>query len=214
MRGLIFLFLLSLSSFASDPRAVYNNREGLKGLLQKKYNSSQNDFLKALETEPDDARLHLNLGLAYQAVKDNERAAKEFQAATRFAKTDELKFFGNFNAGQATAAKNVDLALRYYQQALKYKPDSHETKHNIELLLKGKSGGGEGEKKDDQKSDDSEDKGQDRTNKQSNEPQPYKGKELTSQDVQNILEELKNQDQKVRAKENSNGKERNLEKDW
>ncbi len=156
----------------------------------------------------------MNLGLAYQAAKDNERAAKEFQAATRFAKTDELKFFGNFNAAQAIGTKNVDLALRYYQQALKYKVDSHETKHNIELLLQGKSGGGEGENKDDKKADEGEDKGQDRSNKQSNEPQPYKGKELTPQDVQNILEELKNQDQKVRAKENGNGKDRTLEKDW
>lgn len=211
----IFCLFLGLEAYANDPRAVYNNRSGVNELVQKKYSSSQNAFLKALESEPEDARLHLNLGIAYQAAKDNERAAKEFQAATRFAKSDELKFFGNFNSAQAIGAKNVDLALRYYQQALSYKPDSRETKHNIELLLQGKSGGGgEGDDKDDKKDNSGEDKGQERTNKQSNEPQPYKGKELTPQDVQNILEELKNQDQKVRAKENSSGKDRNLEKDW
>jgi Ca-activated chloride channel homolog len=209
------LVLFTNLVLASDPRAVYNNLSGVKTLLKNQPSQAQAEFLKALETEPEEARLHLNLGLSYQANKDLERAAKEYQAAARFATTDELKFFGNFNAGQALGAKNVDLALRYYQQALKYKPDSQETKQNIELLMQSKSGGGgEGDNKDDQQKEDGEDKGQDRTNKQSNEPQPYKGKDLTPQDVQNILEELKNQDQKVRAKENNSGKERNLEKDW
>ncbi len=214
MRVLIFI-LLSTSVFASDPRSVYSNRSGIKTLMDNKANSAQNEFLKALETEPQEARLHLNLGMAYQATKDLDRALKEYQTALRFANNDEVKFYANFNAGQVASAKNIDLALRYYQQALNYRPDSIETKHNIELLFQSKSGGGgEGNEKDKDPKDDGEDKGQDRTNQQSNEPQPYKGKDLTPQDVQNILDELKNQDQKVRAKENSAGKDRSLDKDW
>lgn len=214
---ILCLFLVfSQDNFASDPRSVYNNRNGVKSLMDKKAASSQNEFLKALETEPQEARLHLNLGIAYQATKDVDRAVKEFQTALRFAETDDMKFFANFNTAQAIAGKNVDLALRYYQKALKFRPDSIETKHNIELLMQGKAGGdGEGDQKDKDKKDDGEDKGQDRTNeRQSNDPEPYKGKELKEQDVQNILEELKNQDQKVRAKENSSAKERSLDKDW
>ncbi len=219
---LIFLSYIGVASvalseaFASDPRSVYSNRSGVKALIDKKAASSQNDFLKALETEPQEARLHINLGIAYQANKDLERAVKEFQTALRFAQSDEIKFYANFNTAQALGSKNLDLALRYYQNALQFNPDSTETKHNIELLMQSKNGGGgEGDQENKEKKPEEEDKGQDRSNeRRPNEPEPYKGKELKEQDVQNILDELKNQDQRVRAKENSSAKERSLDKDW
>lgn len=213
----LVLFFLGFSIHAADPRSVSNNRSGISALEKKAIAEAERDFIQALETEPEDARLHINLGIVFQVKKDFERAFKEYQTGLRFAKDPETKFFANFNSAQVIGSKDVDLALRLYQEALEYKPDSRETKHNIELLMQQQSGGGggEGDKKNDKSDDKGEDTGQDRTQEQNkNEPQPYKGKELSQQDVQNILDELKNQEQKVRAKENNSGREKSLDKDW
>jgi len=48
-----------------------------------------------------------------------------------------------------------------------------------------------------------------------NQPQPYKGKEISKENVDKILEELKQQEQNVRAKfENHNVHSSKNEKDW
>lgn len=210
------IFLLASLSLATDVRSVLSNRQGIKDIEKKQGFSSQKEFLDALEKEPFDAHLHLNLGIAFQINKEPEKAIKEFLTALKYAQNDETKFYAYFNAGQAVGSNNVDQALQYYQSALDINPESKETKHNIELLLQSKQGKGGGDKKDNQDKENKEpDENQDRTNEQNkNEPQPYKNKELSENDVQKILEELKNQEQKVRAKENKAKNDRDLDKDW
>lgn len=136
-------------------------------------------------------------------------------------------------------------ALAYYRQALNYQADDLATKLNIELLVEQQmqsasdSGGDSSEDKDkqkDQQKKDSQDssgkeqKPQDKKDpekdqqdsqdkkyadqKKAKKPQ-FKENELNKQDVKRIFEELKRQEEKIRAKMNEqNQQESNNEKDW
>lgn len=195
-------------------------------------------LLEALKDAPFNAAIRGNLGLAFELNEEKEKALKEFKAANKYAEltdNDELKFVSRFNLARAYGVEQIDLALESYQKALELNPDSIEVKTNIELLLQqqqgqGKGKGGQGENKNKDKNDqnqdgqgDQEQKDKDQSDNSDKQPQQqkqkqkkeFKSKELTKNDVRRILEELKNQEQKIRAKEfGGKAKERPLGKDW
>ena len=125
-----------------------------------------------------------------------------------------------------TKQKKIGEALAAYQACLDIQPDSKEVKTNIELLWQG--GGGEGEDKDDKK--DPKGKGKDKKEgpgddkdqpkekgepQQKKQPKSFESKELTDGDVKKILDEVKNQENAIRAQEyERNLKEAPRGKDW
>ncbi|MCB0422824.1 MAG: hypothetical protein KDD61_17620 [Bdellovibrionales bacterium] len=140
-----------------------------------------------------------------------------------------------FNLGvTSTIEKKYDQALYFYQRALFLNTESVEVKTNIELLLQAQQGGGEGDsdqenkdKSEEQKEGqgkegdpkDQQNEQQSQRNNPSNQQkkQKFKSKELSPSDVRKFLEEIKAQEQKIRAKELEQGKkgmERENEKDW
>lgn len=157
----------------------------------------------------------------------------------------EAHFIARFNAAILKAAeKDIDGALKLYQAALEVHPESKEVKTNIELLMQQMAGGGQGDKQeqDQQKKDDKKQDGQGDQKKEDQkqgegdkdkekeqqpqeksenqeqkkkQPQPFESKELTQEDVRKILEELKSQEQAIRANEYKKGaKDAPREKDW
>ena len=130
-------------------------------------------------------------------------------------------------------------ALENYQAALELKPDSTETKHNIELLIQNggqNSSGGDNEKKEnqdgqgggqDEQKNENEQDGENKDDKDGKDkkeysngnpkykPRPFKSGELSEGDVKKILGELKNQEQKIRANfDKKERKDKKNEKDW
>ncbi len=186
---------------------------------------AMSESIEALHHQSLMPEIHINLGDFYLLNKDFERAEKEYLTASRLAALNsEMKFIAFFNAGiAATQLKKVDDALNFYQEALEIKKDSMETKTNIELLTKSQKGGGDGEGdgKPDPKKDGQGDKDKNDPNRKAqnerpkNQPEPYKGKEISKENVKKILDELKQQEQQVRAKfENKNNHTSPNEKDW
>lgn len=214
---ILFIFMCTDSALAQNLSAVNANRKGVTQLTEGQSYSAMNEFLNALESEPFNAIVHLNLGLAFEMNKEPDKAHKEYQQALKYAKDPETRFFANFNSGQVVGDSNVDLALSYYQAALEDNPNSLETKQNIELLTQQSQGKGKGNKKD-QKDNSEDDQEQDpnaqRTNEPREKPKPFDSKEMTEDDVKRILQELKNQEQSIRARQEKQGKEAPLGKDW
>jgi hypothetical protein len=159
----------------------------------------------------------------------------------KYGNDPQVQYVGNFNLAEINGRdKKVPEALAYYQAALEMKPDSMEAKTNIELLISQQQSGGEGkDKKDDQdkkkddkdkkdgksddkdKKDDKEDKDKkdDKQPKQygKNRPQPqkFKSEELRQDDVNKILGEIRQQEQKIRQEYNKKViKEQPNGKDW
>jgi tetratricopeptide (TPR) repeat protein len=161
--------------------------------------------------------------LAFLVNKEPAKAVKSFGTAARlFDGNPEFQFYSLFNGGvAATEAGDIPGALKFYQAALELRPDSKEVKTNIELLWKGSGGQGQGQgqnqqpNQDQQQPKDPKDQNRDGNYDQKKQPQPFQSKELSPEDVRKILEELKNQEQKIRAQENEQGqKEAPHGKDW
>ncbi len=181
-------------------------------LIQREYEKALSEYQQAIKTSPGDSARGL-----------------------------ETRFRSYFNSAIAlTEMKKNDAALENYQRALEISPDSVETKTNIELLTAQSSGGGDGEDDKDQQDDPNEkgkdknddkkdDKNKDEKDKKDKKdkpndkpfdnpkstPRPFKSEELSQQDVKRILEELKRQEEQIRARmENEQRKDAPPDKDW
>jgi tetratricopeptide (TPR) repeat protein len=192
-----------------------------------------------------DARLQLNLGYSFDKLEQLDKAASAYETAAKLGHDNEVLFMANFNRGVLyQKEKKTAEALAAYQEALKYNESSVETKTNIEILTQEQEGKGEGknkDKKDDKKDgkgdqskdkDDKDDKKDDQDKKSDGDqekdkekpkeykknkpqPKPFKSEELTQGDVNKILGEIKQQEQKIRAEFNKKDvKEQGKDKDW
>ena len=244
MKKTIIVFVaLSFCATAnsSELGAVLRNNDGVRKYMQKNSKGAFDGFADALGDLPFSGAVHYNLGNAFMANQEPNKALSEYREAMRLAPGDspsdkEIRFRSLFNAAVAlTGLKKTDEALDLYQKALEIKPDSLETKTNIELLTQGQGGGGDNENENqDDKSEqgDKEDKkdkeGQgkdDKENKQPKNPEkfenpkpkprPFQSEQLSQQDVGRILEELKRQEEQIRARmQNEGAKDAPPDKDW
>lgn len=219
-----FLLLTALAaavpSSATTVNSYLRNREGVREFNKKSYFPAQQKFMKALEDDPMNPQVQLNLARNFEAAEDFEKAESAYRGVLQILpENSTLRFEALFNwAGVLAKLKRIDDALGAYQAALALDPDSIEVKTNIELLWQGGGGGGgEGDPNQDQQKDQ---KGQgnkregDPTNK-GNEKPKYQG-QVSPEDVKRILDEIKNQEQNIRAQEydKQQGKDMPKAKDW
>jgi Ca-activated chloride channel family protein len=211
-------------------RNYYHNRSALGALEEKDPVKAIGEIQKGLSGDGLDAVMQYNLGVALEQQRDFEAAAKQFAFAARLTNDPDLKFESLFNSARNLAEnKKIPEALQAYQKALSVRPNSVEVKTNIELLMQQNQGGGDSDQEnqsEDKKDGDKDgDKPKDKDQRkpesgkkpdQRQQPRKFKSEEMTEQDVRRILDELKRQEEKIRAKEyNKNPqKERSNEKDW
>ncbi|MBX9766029.1 MAG: hypothetical protein K2X47_02050, partial [Bdellovibrionales bacterium] len=188
-------------------------------------------FLDVVEDFPKLSLPHFNLGTTFDKSEESAKAEAEYLTAIAL-ETDPVSVFGaNFNlAIHKTKEKKVNEALERYQAALKIMPDSKEVKTNIELLFKPNEGGGGGEgdqnSDKDQKGDKKDQKSKDGQGKEPppdaprenrrKMPKPFKSEDLSKQDMERILEELKRQENQIRGRmhQDQKSEEKPVEKDW
>lgn len=244
MKSFYFFFFLALISVgmgsvneaqAADLQTFIPNQRGVQALKKNDLNLAQRKFSDALAKDPLNSDVQMNLGLSFLQSAQMEKAQAAFETVRKHSLESESLFAANYNLGwMMQKSQNVDKALQYYQEALKHNPDSTETKTNIELLTQEKQskGGGQGEPKEEQKdsqgqSDQENQEEKDQKSKSPKEkegrqygknkkqPQPFKSENLTQGDVNKILDELKRQEQRVRAEYNKKEqKEVPRDKDW
>lgn len=225
---ILLIFFATFSTQASELEGILRNNEGVKRFENKKTVEAYEKFTESLIDLPFDPKVHLNLGDTFLEHKEFDKALQEFETAARLAEKDpNTKFKALFNSGvAATLKKDVDLALNYYQRSLELDPTSKEAKTNIELLIQGGGGGGGGDQDQDQENQDQkdgegnqdqqkQDPKQGRGKKQKPKPKPFNSQDVTEQNVNRILEELKRQEEEIRAKMQREGaKDVPRGKDW
>lgn len=233
----LILFLSLSVAHAGELRGIIKNNEGVSRYDKGKPMDAYGFFTDSLGDVPFAPEVQFNIGDTFLQMKDFDKAISQFRLAVRLApgatdREKEVRFRSLFNIGAVQASQNkVDEALEAYQQALEIKPDSIEVKTNIELLAPQGGQGGKGDKDSKDKKEGEGDSGSDpnkdpkdqnkdpnkpMSNKpQPGQPQPFKGKDLSRQDVDRILEELKQQEESIRAKDQrEGGKDAPPDKDW
>ncbi len=218
------LLMFSSSAWAVPFESYLHNREALHGIEKKSYYLAYQELLKALNHAPLNVQLQMNLGYVFELNEEFEKSEKVYRSLVPRVNESELKFNALFNLGNVLGKqKKIDEALLAYQNALKIKPDSVEVKTNIELLLSGGQGEGKGDQQQnksnqDQNKKQQSDQQEDQKKKDSGQkpkPKPFESQDLTPQDVKRILDEIKNQEQSIRANEYEKGaKDSAKTKDW
>lgn len=227
---LLVFFFMRVSEGKEAWTTIYENNKAVELLKEKKSYQAHEKLMDALVDSPLSSSLHYNLGHSFYQNKNFDEAMKEFESSEQMTNNKDIKFKSLFNAADSAVRKeDIDRALEYYQSALKLKPDSLEVKTNIELLMakreqsrENKQDKKEGEGKGRGENESSEKKQEEGSSheqrKKTDSKAQFKSKELTTKDVEKILEELKRQEEKVRGKfmeadQKKAGKEF-IEKDW
>lgn len=218
------LLILALGfSFAAQSATVKSyvrNREGLSSFKNKNMFQAYQKFTKALEDDPLNPEIQMNIARIFEENEEFEKAEKGYRAAMRVLPADSpRRFEALFNlAGVLGKQKKIDEALTAYQAALEMDPESIEVKTNIELLWQGGGGGGgQGKSKDQQQGEnkDKGDQGDQQDQQQQKKPKPFDSQNLSKDDVKRILDEIKNQEQNIRAQDYEKGaREMPRDKDW
>lgn len=194
-------------------------------MQQKKVLEAYEEYAELLAENPFSPLFQYNMGTSFMGVEEFKKAIQMYEEVLKLQPLPpEVEFATLFNLGALHSMKDGDVekALKNYQKALALNPDSKEIKTNIELLIQDGKGGGKGDNKDKDKKDQQENgEGEEQpkepqqfTNKN---PQPdqFKSKDMSKSDVKKILEELKKQEQKIRAQhDRKGGKEADREKNW
>lgn len=219
--------------------AFLNNEKALTAFKGQDLSLATSQWAQGLSTSPGLMELHYNLALGWQLMNRSDESVKSYNILLKNPNTSSgLQFDSNFNMGVLhQTAKQVDPALQNYQAALDISPSSRETKINIELLIQEQQGGGQGQNQDQSEGDkggegdqskkpDGEQDQDGKGDQQKDEPKEYaknpppqkkqfKSEQLSQSDVNKILGEIKQQEQKIRAEYNKKeGKEQPRDKDW
>ena len=228
MKVLKILFL-SLALVSCSKTSVLNNK-GVLDLYFENYEEAKNSFLKALVLEPESALVRYNMSLVdiseeRLALADKELSYLEKRVwASKDYKNKPQDLFKILfaQAFLKTMLKDIPGALKKYQDCLELNPKSKEVKKNIELLLSGQSGqsGPQGQKDESKKEskegdkesqaknegdkkDDSDGKEKAQKDPKGRDDSTLKRKNLSEKEIDQILKEIKNQESKIRAKENN-----------
>jgi len=191
-------------------------------LIRREYEKALSEYQQAIKTSPGDSRrgletrfrAYFNSAIALTEMKKNDGALENYQRALDIV-PDSVETKTNIELLTAQSSGDGD--------------GGNENDQKDDPNGKGK----DEDKKDDKDKDDKDkdkddkDKDKDKDKKDQKEkgdkpfdnpkatPRPFKSEELSQQDVKGILEELKRQEEQIRARmENEQRKDAPPEKDW
>jgi tetratricopeptide (TPR) repeat protein len=206
-------------------------RQGNSNFQNNKFQDAEYNYRKALIANPNSKTAMFNLGNALYQQQKFQEAADQYEAS--IAKNDDKvsKAKGYHNLGNSNFKGNqLDKAISAYENALKINPNDMDTKYNLALAKKqqDKKGGGKNQQQQQQDKKEEQDKkdkkdgkpqegeGDKEQEKEQEQPQ-NNGKNMNKEDVQRLLEALKNQEQNTQNKvQQQKGKpeQKPQDKDW
>lgn len=236
---IVILFLLPLITTAQTNRLI---QEGNKLYDQKRYDEATNDYLKALQKDPNNATGMFNLGNALYQKQQYDSSRKIMSTTANAIKDKNGKAAVNYNIGNTyMSQKKWEDAVASYKNTLRNNPQDADAKYNLsyaEQMLKKdqKSGGGKNDKKDqnkdkkdqnkDKQQQDKDKKDQDKKDQQQQQDKDNKDKQddqkpqgqpskLSQQQADQLLNALQQEEKKLQDKlKKEKGIPVKLDKDW
>jgi tetratricopeptide (TPR) repeat protein/uncharacterized protein YegL len=238
---IIFLILgLNTSIYAQDSKKTdQEKKDKAKTLIRKgnsnfqnnKFQDAEYNYRKALIVNPKSKTAQFNLGNALYQQQKYQEAADQYEASINKNDDKVSRAKAYHNLGNSNfKANQLDKAIAAYENALKLNPNDMDTKYNLALAKKqqDKKGGGknqpqpqqdkkEGDEKKDKKDGQPKEGEGEQEQEQEKEQPKNNGKNMNKDDVQRLLEALKNQEQNTQNKvQQQKGKpeQKKHEKDW
>jgi tetratricopeptide (TPR) repeat protein len=182
--------------------------EGNDLYKKEEYLKAANQYQKALQADPHDARAAFNLANAYYRQEQKVDAAKLLAGLLPEVKQKEWKNRIYYNKGVIlTDQKNLEESIEAYKNALRQDPDDKEARENLQkalLELKRKSPPPPKEEKKDNKK---------QQQQQQKQPQSKLNPKETQQKLQ-LLQQKEKQVQERIQREKNKGMGGSNNKDW
>ena len=100
------------------------------------YNKSLESFIDMQIDNPKNPHLMMNIGASYYKMKNYDEAIKAFEQALLHG-DQKIRQEANYNLGNVAYKQGkLDIAIQYYQSALKDNPDDQDSKFNLEFVRK------------------------------------------------------------------------------
>lgn len=131
-RHLSILLIVFLLAFAPNDARKANEayREG-------DYAKAAELYQNALESDPENPRLHFNLGNALANLGRTEEAVEAYERFKSLTDDPRQQALAEYNIGKLYSdSEELDKAADHFKNALHYHPDDPDTRHNYELALR------------------------------------------------------------------------------
>ncbi len=228
---ILFFLLIFTAASLSDARKANEAFE------RGDYAEAVQLYRQALDQDPDNPRLHFNLGNAYYHLGLTDEAKESYERFRQLSESRVEQSFADYNTGRMMIDQgDYDEAVNYFREALRNNPDDEDAKFNYELALRQQqeqpeqdpqddeeegNGDGQNDQQQDQQDQDQPDPGQqpdmpqDDDGNQEQQPQP-RPNDMTREEAENILDALEQIERELlenRKKESTDPPRRN-ERDW
>lgn len=129
--ALFLAFILLTGSSLNDARKA--NRAYENG----NYEEAAELYRAAIADDPDNAKLHFNLGNTLAKMGNTEEAENAFSRYKSLVESPVDESLADYNTGKMlTDQEQYDQALDYFREALKNNPNDMDARHNYELALR------------------------------------------------------------------------------
>ena len=220
---------MSLTSQAQQERKLI--RGGNTLFHKQDFEKAEVEYRKALDKEVDSYEAAFNLGDAMYKQKKYDEALQQFMSLTKDETNKERLGELYHNIGNTLLSMNkLDESIEAYKQSLRNRPNSPETKYNLEFARKQKQ---DQQNKDDQNKDQNkdqqnQDQNKDQQNKdqqnkdqnQQNKEQQGQGAKISKEDAKRLLDALEADEKKTQEKvqkekvQAQKAKKMKIEKNW
>lgn len=207
---------------------------------EKRYDEATNNYLKALQKDPNNTTGLFNLGTALYQSKKYDSSRKVMSATASAIKDKGGKAAVNYNIGNSyMAQRKWEDAIAAYKNTLRNNPQDADAKYNLsyaqQMLKQDKNGGGkdkkqdknqqnnqqqqQDKKKDDKNKDNKDQQQQNQGNKdqqddKQQQPQEQQSK-LSQQQAEQLLNAVQQQEKKLQDKlKKEKGIPVKMDKDW
>ena len=209
---MIFTFCI-LHSSSANAGVGSNMRAGNKALNKGNIEQALEKYQEALIHEPDNEKIHYNVGRALYKLQKYPEAISEFQLGL-LTKDKSFQAKTLYNIGNCHFKQgNLDEAISSYISSLLLNSNDMKAKQNLEFCLKQKD---EQKNKQDQNQQKQDQQPQDEKKQQEQQPkpQPQKG-QLSKDEADRILQALQNKEKEnLKKQQKQPAKPEKVDKDW
>lgn len=218
-KAALLLTVVGAAAFAATPAAAQTPtyrlvRQGNRAFQTKDYKAAEKCYLKALQSEPRNARARFNLADTYLSQENPQEALKHYAEAAKQEPNKLVRAMSYHNMGYVHhKQKQYDKAIDYYKEALRLNPADEDTRYNLALAQKQKK-----EQKQNQQQQQKQDKKQDRNRQkqdQDQQQQQQQPDQLSQENVDQLLQLSRQAENQTRRKlEQMQPRKKSLPKNW
>jgi tetratricopeptide (TPR) repeat protein len=224
---LSIIFVFTSSAF-SQKEVRKELRKGNKDYKQEKYTEAEIAYRKALEVNPRSTDAAYNLGNTLYKQSKFPEAMQQYEAALSREKNREMAAADFHNIGNIFMNnKEYQKSVEAYKKSLRLNPKDDETRYNLALAQKllenqqnqeqNKDQDKQDQNKDEQQKQDQQ-KQEQQQDKQDQQQQQQNPNEMQKENAEQILDAMmqneRNTQEKVKAEQVRQQKQRKTEKNW